>query len=193
MSQGQALRVLNEQTQPGDTLVVASGTPHVDVHKLWESRPGVTVQMEVGFSCMGHEIPAAIGARLAAPEAGEVYALIGDGTWLMGNSELVTAVQEGVKVTVLVIENHGYQSIHALQRARTGRSFGLEFRGREQDRPDRRLHPRRPRRERARLRLRDAPRRDGRGAGGGARGRARRTRTDGDRRARRPAAADALL
>ncbi len=57
--------------------------------------------------------------------------LIGDGTWMMGNTELVTAVQERLKVTVLVVENHGFQSIHALQRARTGRSFGLEFRARE--------------------------------------------------------------
>lgn len=130
LTQGQALRVLNEQARAGDTLVVASGTPHVDVHKLWESRPGVDVQMEVGFSCMGHEIPAALGARIGRQAGGEVYALIGDGTYLMGHTELVTAVQERLKVTIVVVENHGYQSIHALQRARTGRSFGLEFRER---------------------------------------------------------------
>ena len=131
LSQGQALRILNRQARPGDTLVVASGTPHVDVHKLWQTRAGVDVQMEVGFSCMGHEIPAALGARIGRPDGGEVYALIGDGTWLMGHTELVTAVQERLKVTVVVVENHGFQSIHALQRARTGRSFGLEFRARE--------------------------------------------------------------
>lgn len=130
LSQGQALRVLNQRALAGDTLVVASGTPHVDVHKLWESRPGVDVQMEVGFSCMGHEIPAGLGARIGKPDGGEVYVLIGDGTYLMGHTELVTAVQEGLKITLLVVENHGYQSIHALQRSRTGRSFGLEFRAR---------------------------------------------------------------
>jgi 3D-(3,5/4)-trihydroxycyclohexane-1,2-dione acylhydrolase (decyclizing) len=133
MSQGQALRVLNEQAQTGDALVVASGTPHVDVHRLWEPAGGGRVYMEVGFSCMGHEIPAALGVRMGDPEAGEVYALIGDGTYLMGHTELVTAIQEGLKITVVLVENHGYQSIHALQRGRTGRSFGLEFRGRTEE------------------------------------------------------------
>lgn len=133
-SQGQAIRALNEQARPEDVLVVASGTPHVDIHKLWESAQGATVLMEVGFSCMTHEIPAALGARFGLREqAGEVYVLIGDGTYIMGHSELVTAIQEGLKITVLVVENHGFQSIHALQRNKTGRSFGLEFRSREPD------------------------------------------------------------
>jgi len=130
MSQGQALRALNETAGPRDWLVVASGTPHVDVHKLWDPGRGERCLMEVGFSCMGGEIPAALGVRMARPDADEIYAVIGDGTYLMGGTgELVTACQEGLKVTVLVIENGGYQSIHALQRNRTGRSFGLEFRG----------------------------------------------------------------
>jgi 3D-(3,5/4)-trihydroxycyclohexane-1,2-dione acylhydrolase (decyclizing) len=130
ISQGQALRALNESAGPRDWLVVASGTPHVDVHKLWDSGRGERCLMEVGFSCMGGEIPAGVGVRMARPDADEVYVVIGDGTYLMGNTgELVTAVQEGLKVTVLVIQNGGYQSIHGLQRNRTGRSFGLEFRG----------------------------------------------------------------
>jgi 3D-(3,5/4)-trihydroxycyclohexane-1,2-dione acylhydrolase (decyclizing) len=131
MSQGQVLRTLNRSTGPGDWLVVASGTPHVDVHKLWRSAPGQRCLMEVGFSCMGGEIPAALGVRMANPAAGEVYVVIGDGTYLMGSTgELVTACQEGLKLTVVVVENGGYQSIHGLQRTRTGRSFGLEFRER---------------------------------------------------------------
>jgi 3D-(3,5/4)-trihydroxycyclohexane-1,2-dione acylhydrolase (decyclizing) len=130
LSQGQALRVLNEAAGPRDWLVVASGTPHVDVHKLWDPSRGERCLMEVGFSCMGGEIPAALGVRMARPEADEIYVAIGDGTYLMGSTgELVTARQEGLKLTVLVFENGGYQSIHALQRNRTGRSFGLEFRG----------------------------------------------------------------
>ncbi len=130
LSQGQALRTLNEATGPRDWLVVASGTPHVDVHKLWDPGRGERCLMEVGFSCMGGEIPAALGVRMARPEADEIYVAIGDGTYLMGSTgELVTARQEGLKLTVLVFENGGYQSIHALQRNRTGRSFGLEFRG----------------------------------------------------------------
>jgi 3D-(3,5/4)-trihydroxycyclohexane-1,2-dione acylhydrolase (decyclizing) len=134
VSQAQALRVLNETAGPDDRLVVASGTPHVDVHKLWDASGSARCHMEVGFSCMGGEIPAALGVRMARGGEGEVYVVIGDGTWLMGNtSELVTARQEGLKVTVLVVENEGYQSIHGLQRARTGRSFGLEFRERGAD------------------------------------------------------------
>jgi 3D-(3,5/4)-trihydroxycyclohexane-1,2-dione acylhydrolase (decyclizing) len=128
MTQAQALRALNETATPDDRLVVASGTPHVDVHKLWETSRSAPALMEVGFSCMGGEIPAAVGVRMSMGAEGEVYVVIGDGTWLMGNTgELVTARQEGLKITVLVVENGGYQSIHGLQRARTGRSFGLEF------------------------------------------------------------------
>ena len=131
MSQAQVLRALNETAGASDRLLVASGTPHVDVHKLWDSAGSARCLMEVGFSCMGGEIPAALGVRMAMGGEGEVYVVIGDGTWLMGNtSELVTARQEGLKLTVLLIENEGYQSIHGLQRARTGRSFGLEFRER---------------------------------------------------------------
>ena len=134
MSQGQALRALNEAAGPRDWLVVASGTPHVDVHKLWDAGRGERCLMEVGFSCMGGEIPAALGVRMARPDADEIYVAIGDGTYLMGSTgELVTARQEGLKLTVIVFENGGYQSIHALQRNRTGRSFGLEFRGLDGD------------------------------------------------------------
>jgi 3D-(3,5/4)-trihydroxycyclohexane-1,2-dione acylhydrolase (decyclizing) len=134
MSQAQALRALNEASGPEDRLVVASGTPHVDVHKLWDPAGSARCLMEVGFSCMGGEIPTALGVRMARGSTGEVYAVIGDGTYLMGSTgELVTARQEGLKVTVLLFENEGYQSIHGLQRARTGRSFGLEFRERAED------------------------------------------------------------
>ncbi len=128
MTQGQVLRALNEAAGPEDRLVVASGTPHVDVHKLWDASTAGRCLMEVGFSCMGGEIPTALGVRMARGEPGEVYAVIGDGTYLMGSTgELVTARQDRLKITVVVVENGGYQSIHALQRNRTGRSFGLEF------------------------------------------------------------------
>jgi 3D-(3,5/4)-trihydroxycyclohexane-1,2-dione acylhydrolase (decyclizing) len=131
MTQAQVLRALNDTTGERDWLVVSSGTPHVDVHKLWDVVAGGRCLMEVGFSCMGGEIPGGLGVRMAHPDAGEVYVVIGDGTYLMGGaSELVTARQEGLKLTVIVVENQGYQSIHGLQRSRTGRSFALEFRER---------------------------------------------------------------
>jgi 3D-(3,5/4)-trihydroxycyclohexane-1,2-dione acylhydrolase (decyclizing) len=79
---------------------------------------------------MAYEIPAGIGARLAQPE-GEIYVYIGDGTYLMNPTEIVTAVQEGLKITVVISENHGYQCIRGLQMARAGQSFGNEFRSRD--------------------------------------------------------------
>jgi len=79
---------------------------------------------------MGYELPASLGIRLAGA-TGEVYAFIGDGTYLMNPSELATAVQEGLKVTVLVMDNHGYQVIRRLQLATVGHSFGNEFRTRD--------------------------------------------------------------
>jgi 3D-(3,5/4)-trihydroxycyclohexane-1,2-dione acylhydrolase (decyclizing) len=133
MSQHQVLHALNESAREEDTLVVASGTPHVDIHKAWDTSQHARVQMEVGFSTMGYEIPAALGVRMAQGPDGEVFVLIGDGTYLMGHTELVTAVQEGLKITVVLVENHGFQSIHALQRSRIGRSFGLEFRSRQDE------------------------------------------------------------
>jgi 3D-(3,5/4)-trihydroxycyclohexane-1,2-dione acylhydrolase (decyclizing) len=128
LTQAQALQVLNECAGPRDWVVVASGTPHVDIHKLWDASRGERCLMEVGFSCMAGEIPAALGVRMARPDLDEIYAVIGDGTFLMGSTgELVTARQEGLKLTLLVFVNGGYQSIHGLQRNRMGHSFGLEF------------------------------------------------------------------
>jgi 3D-(3,5/4)-trihydroxycyclohexane-1,2-dione acylhydrolase (decyclizing) len=79
---------------------------------------------------MGHELPAALGIRLAQPDRGRVIAIIGDGTYLMAPTELVTAAQEGLKVTVVLLVNGGYQSIHALQRSALGHGFATEFRSR---------------------------------------------------------------
>jgi 3D-(3,5/4)-trihydroxycyclohexane-1,2-dione acylhydrolase (decyclizing) len=91
---------------------------------------GAACHLEFGFSCMGYEIPAGLGVRLAQPE-GEVFVLIGDGTYLMNPTELVTASQEGLKITLVLSENHGFQCIRQLQMGRAGRSFGNEFRTRD--------------------------------------------------------------
>lgn len=128
VSQAQLLRALNEQAGEGDTIVVAAGTPPADVLKIWDNSGGSRCHIEFGFSCMTHEIPSGIGIRMAQPNDGEVYVFIGDGTYLMGNTELVTAVQEGFKITVVLVENGGFQSIHALQRDKLGRGFGTELR-----------------------------------------------------------------
>lgn len=129
LSQGQLIRILNEEAQPGDTVVAAAGTPPGDLHKMWDATGGRTCHLEFGFSCMGYEIPAGIGVRLAQPQ-GEVFVLVGDGTYLMNPTEIVTAMQEGLKITVIVAENHGFQAIRQLQMVKTGRSFGNEFRAR---------------------------------------------------------------
>ncbi len=130
MSQGQALRAINREARAGDWVVAAAGSPPGDLLKLWEPPAGSGVHLEFGFSCMGHELPAGIGIRLAEEDAGEIFVVIGDGTFLMAPTELVTAVQEGAKVTIVLFVNAGYMSIAGLQRATTGISFGNEFRRR---------------------------------------------------------------
>jgi 3D-(3,5/4)-trihydroxycyclohexane-1,2-dione acylhydrolase (decyclizing) len=129
LSQGELIPTVNALAQDGDTIVAAAGSPPGDLLKLWDATAGRSCHLEFGYSCMGYELPAALGVRLAQP-AGEVYVLIGDGTYLMNPTELATAVQEGLKVTVLLSENHGYQCIRRLQMARAGHSFGNEFRAR---------------------------------------------------------------
>jgi 3D-(3,5/4)-trihydroxycyclohexane-1,2-dione acylhydrolase (decyclizing) len=130
MSQGELIGIVNEQARAGDTAIAAAGGLPGDLQKLWDATGGRTLHLEFGFSCMGYELPAGIGVRMAEPE-GEVYVLIGDGTYLMNPSELATAVQEGLKVTVVLSNNHGFQIIRNLQMGRVGHSFGNEFRARD--------------------------------------------------------------
>jgi 3D-(3,5/4)-trihydroxycyclohexane-1,2-dione acylhydrolase (decyclizing) len=130
MAQGYMIGIVNEQAQPGDTIVAAAGGPPGDLHKLWDTSNGRNINMEFGYSCMGYEIPAGIGQRMAQPD-GEVYVMVGDGTYLMNPTELVTAMQEDLKITVVVPDNHGFQVIRQLQMNRVGRSFGNEFRDRD--------------------------------------------------------------
>ena len=130
MNQGQMIGVLSEKAQPGDTIIAAAGGPPGDLHKLWDVSNGRACHLEFGYSCMGYELPAGLGVRMAQPK-GEVYVFVGDGTYLMNPMELVTAMQENLKVTVVISENHGYQVIRQLQMMRVNRSFGNEFRARD--------------------------------------------------------------
>jgi 3D-(3,5/4)-trihydroxycyclohexane-1,2-dione acylhydrolase (decyclizing) len=134
LTQGQALRVLNQVARPGDVVVGAAGSTPGDLLKLWDCTGATSAHIEFGFSCMGHELPAGIGYRLAlGDDTREIMVVIGDGTYLMANTELATAVQERLKVTLVLVVNGGYQSIHTLQRSTTGESFGNEFRHRGAD------------------------------------------------------------
>jgi 3D-(3,5/4)-trihydroxycyclohexane-1,2-dione acylhydrolase (decyclizing) len=131
-SQAQVVRLLNRATGKGDVVITAAGTPPADVHRMWDASNGTECHIEFGFSCMGHEIPAGLGFTLARRrDSGQVFVLVGDGTYLMGNSELVTAVQERLNVNVIIVENGGYQAIRGLQVAKTGVHFGNEFRARD--------------------------------------------------------------
>src|SRR4051794_24907758 len=128
-TQGQIIGGLQGHAQPGDVIMAAAGGPRGGLQKVWDGAGGRTCHLEFGFSCMGYEIPAAIGVRLAHsdPDA-RITAFLGDGTFLMAPTELVTAAQEGLPITLVIPENHGYQVIHRLQMGRTGREFGNEFR-----------------------------------------------------------------
>ena len=132
LTQGQLIGVLQGHARPGDVVIAAAGGPPGDLLKVWDATGGRHCHLEFGFSCMGYEIPAAIGVRLAEPvtpgPATRVISFLGDGTFLLAPTELVTAAQEGLAVTIVVPENHGYQVIHRLQMLRSGREFGNEFR-----------------------------------------------------------------
>lgn len=132
MSQAELIKTLNDSAQDGDVVIGAAGAPPGDLLKLWNSTGNRPCLLEFGYSCMGWELPAGLGVRMARP-VGEVYVFIGDGTYLMNPTELVTAMQENLKVTVVISNNHGFQVIRRLQMWRTGRSFGNEFRAREQE------------------------------------------------------------
>lgn len=132
LTQGQLIGLLQQHARPGDTIVAAAGGPPGDLQKVWDATDGRHAHLEFGFSCMGYELPAAMGVRLADTDPEHrVTAFIGDGTFVMMPTEIVTAAQEGIPFTVVISENHGYQVIRRLQMWRTGEHFGNEFRYRE--------------------------------------------------------------
>jgi 3D-(3,5/4)-trihydroxycyclohexane-1,2-dione acylhydrolase (decyclizing) len=129
LTQGQLIGLLQEHARPGDVIIAAAGGPPGDLQKVWDATEGRHCHLEFGFSCMGYELPAAIGVRLAEPNPDHrITSFIGDGTFLMAPTELVTAAQESAAVTIVIAENHGYQVIHRLQMLRNGAEFGNEFR-----------------------------------------------------------------
>lgn len=130
ISQGQIIGVLNDVMKEGDTLLAAAGTIPSDLTKLFDVKGGKIVHIEFGNSCMGYDIPAAIGVKLTGTDK-EVYVLMGDGNYQMHPMELVTAIQERTKITVILNVNYGYQSIHGHQKALVGHSLGNEFKVRD--------------------------------------------------------------
>lgn len=132
LTQGQLIGLMNEAHRSGDTIIAAAGGAPGDIQKAWDATGGKYAHLEFGFSCMGYEIPAGMGVRWATPDNSQrVTVFIGDGTFVMAPTELVTACQEGLAMTVVVSENHGYQVIRRLQMWRSGSHFANEFRYRQ--------------------------------------------------------------
>jgi 3D-(3,5/4)-trihydroxycyclohexane-1,2-dione acylhydrolase (decyclizing) len=130
LAQSEVMGIVNEAVGGGATVVCAAGSMPGDLLKLWRPTDPKAYHLEYGFSCMGYEIPAGLGIKLAEPER-EVVVFIGDGSYLMLNSEIVTAVAEGLRFTIVLVDNHGFQSIHGLQRASGTPSFINELRYRD--------------------------------------------------------------
>ncbi len=128
-----ALGIVNEFMTENDIIVAAAGSLPGDLHRLWRCKGVKTYHMEYGFSCMGYEIAGAFGVKMAEPEK-EVYALLSDGSYLMLHSELLTSLQEGIKINVILFDNGGFQSINSLQKSHGSvKGFGNELRYRSKE------------------------------------------------------------
>lgn len=135
MGQGEVLAAINDEVRADDWVVAAAGYQPGDLLKLWKTPTGSFTHIEFGFSCMGHEIPAGLGIRMHEGPDPQVIVVIGDGTYLMNPTELFTAAQEELKLTVVILDNGGYQSISHLALGNTGHTAGNEFRSRIGDEP----------------------------------------------------------
>ncbi|MGQ3890520.1 3D-(3,5/4)-trihydroxycyclohexane-1,2-dione acylhydrolase (decyclizing) [Legionella sp. CNM-4043-24] len=132
LHQTAVLGELNRCVREEDVIVAAAGSLPGDLHRLWQSKAAKDYHLEYAYSCMGYEVAAGLGVRLAKADApGEVYVLVGDGSFIMMHSELLTSIQERKKITVLVFDNHGYQCIRNLQESNGSQGFGNEFRYRD--------------------------------------------------------------
>ncbi|MGA8245985.1 MAG: 3D-(3,5/4)-trihydroxycyclohexane-1,2-dione acylhydrolase (decyclizing) [Nocardioides sp.] len=130
-AQSEVIGLVNRLTRPQDVVVCAAGSMPGDLHKLWRSRDRKGYHVEYGYSCMGYEIAGGLGVRMAVLDGGEdrdVVVLVGDGSYLMMAQELVTAVQEGVKLVVVLVQNHGFASIGALSESLGSQRFGTRYR-----------------------------------------------------------------
>ncbi|HEX8967096.1 MAG TPA: 3D-(3,5/4)-trihydroxycyclohexane-1,2-dione acylhydrolase (decyclizing) [Chloroflexota bacterium] len=121
--QGELIGAVNERGDPEAVMVSAAGSLPGDLHKLWRARHAKQFQMEYGYSCMGFEIAGGLGVKMADPSR-EVYVLVGDGSYLMMSSEIVTSIQEGFKLTIVLMDNAGFKSIGALSRSLGQTGFG---------------------------------------------------------------------
>ncbi len=127
ISQGEVIGVVNTISGPRDVVINAAGAMPGDLHKLWRTRDPKGYHLEYGYSTMGYEIAGGLGIKMADPGR-EVYVLVGDGSYLMMAQEIVTSIQEGFKLNIVVVDNHGFSSIGGLSKACGTAGFGTEFR-----------------------------------------------------------------
>ncbi len=134
-AQAEVIGVVNRLSRPRDVVVCAAGSMPGDLHKMWRTRDPKGYHVEYGFSCMGYEIAGGLGVKMAVEDAGDdrdVFVMVGDGSYLMMAQELVTAVQEGIKLIVILVQNHGFASIGALSESLGSQRFGTRYRYRTQ-------------------------------------------------------------
>lgn len=125
-SQGEVIGAVNEAAGPRDIVLCAAGSLPGDLHKLWRTRDEFGYHLEYGYSAMGYEIAGGLGAKLAAPDR-EVFVMVGDGSYLMMAQEIVTAVQEGIKLIIILIDNGGFASIGGLSQSLGSGGFGTRY------------------------------------------------------------------
>jgi 3D-(3,5/4)-trihydroxycyclohexane-1,2-dione acylhydrolase (decyclizing) len=125
-SQGELIGAVNEVGNPEAVMVCAAGSLPGDLHKLWRTRHPKQYHLEYGYSCMGYEIAGGLGVKMADP-AREVYVMVGDGSYWMMANEIITSIQEGFKLTIVLMDNHGYKSIGSLSRSLGQQGFGTRY------------------------------------------------------------------
>ena len=130
MTQAEVIGIINHFTQASDIMINASGSAPGDLHKLWRARQPGGYHMEYGYSTMGYEIAGGLGIKMAYPDR-EVYVIVGDGSYLMMAQEIVTSVQEGYKLNIVLLDNHGFSSIGGLSRSCGNEGMGTEYRYRQ--------------------------------------------------------------
>ena len=130
ISQSEVIGILNNFSRPEDVVVCAAGSLPGDLHKLWRTHDPKGYHLEYGNSCMGYEIAGGLGVKMAAP-ARDVYVMVGDGSYLMMSSEIITTIQEGYKLIIIVLNNYGFSSIGGLSQALGSGGFGTDYRKRD--------------------------------------------------------------
>ena len=132
VSQIEVVGAINDFAGPRDVVLCAAGSLPGDLHKLWRTRDPKGFHLEYGYSTMGYECAAGIGAKMACPDR-EIYVMVGDGNYLMMNNEIVTAIQEGIKFNIILLNNNGFASIGGLSQSIGSQRFGTKYRYRDEE------------------------------------------------------------